>query len=260
MNKNAGLFLLLLPIAYFSSAQIRIDKLELSAKQEYFVKGTDVLVIDTLIMADSSRIILNREKKENIINVKVGIFGRGAKISGHGGDGDNGKPGLNGINQTAPCRVGDDAGSGSNGVRGKNGLNLSLYVGSLIIKGSLIIDLNGGNGGAGGNGGRGGDGGAGTRVCQGGNGGVGGLGGDGANGGNGGNLLMTCTQCPDLHLLQDDRLFIRTYGGFAGTGADGGAGGSAGLGPTIDGKNGSKGLPGINGEAGKRGAVNFEKK
>lgn len=244
--------------ASLANAQIRLDKLEIKAKQEYIIEGSDVLVVDTLIMRDSSRIILNREKRETIINAKVLIANKGAQIIGNGLAGENGKTGANGARQIAPCRVGGHAKEGSSGARGNDGLNLSLYVNQLTISGSLIIDLNGGNGGNGGKGGRGGDGGGGTRVCRGGNGGIGGNGGNGGDGGNAGKLVMRCTQCQNLHVL--DQLFIKNYGGFAGFGANGGAGGLAGLGTNGDGKNGAKGVAGINGVAGKQGVVTFEKK
>ena len=253
MNKWIGIILLIFAAAQ-GFGQIRLDKLEIKARQTYTIEESDVLVVDTLIMRDSSRIVLNKEKSENIINVKVLIVNRGAQIIGNGANGEAGKVGANGVRQNAPCRVGGNAAEGATGGNGTGGLNLSLYVNQLIITGSLTINLNGGNGGTGGRGGRGGDGGGGTRVCRGGNGGAGG------NGGNGGNLDMRCTRCQDLHLIQGHQLIINNYGGFAGVGANGGTGGLAGLGPNQDGKNGEKGLPGANGVAGKQGIIRFEKK
>lgn len=259
MNKWVGILLLTL-VAAQAIGQIRLDRLEIKARQSYIIEESDVLVVDTLIMRDSSRLVLNKNKKENIINVKLLIANHGTRIVGHGANGEAGQAGANGQRQNAPCQVGGIAGEGATGGNGADGLNLSLYVNQLVITGSLFIDLNGGNGAPGGKGGRGGDGGGGTRVCRGGNGGAGGKGGNGGNGGKGGNLNMRCTQCQDLHLLQGHQFIINNYGGFAGVGANGGNGGLAGLGPSQEGRNGKKGLPGANGVAGKQGTVSFEKK
>lgn len=242
-----------------ASAQIRLEKLELSAKQSFKITGSDILVVDTLIMRDSSRIYLNPSIKENIINAKVLIVGKGCTIDGRGQKGNKGNTGQAGTRQSAPCSAGGDGGNGANGTPGKDGINLSLYIGSLKINGSLTIDLNGGDGADGGRGGKGGDGGAGTRVCRGGNGGKGGNGGNGSNGGNGGKMLVSCKACSDLYLLQNHQLFLKNYGGFAGTAGDFGSGGYAGLGPKLDGKNGTRGLPGQNGAAGKLGIISLEK-
>jgi hypothetical protein len=241
------------------SAQIRLDRLELKPRQEYKILGSDILVVDTLIMRDSSRIILNKDKKENIINAKILIVGKGCMIIGRGVNGEAGKQGTPGIRQSAPCRNGGDGMEGSNGSLGTDGLNLSLYANNMKITGSLIIDLNGGDGGRGGNGGKGGDGGSGTRVCRGGNGGKGGDGGKGNNGLNGGSLLINCKACFDLHQIQGEKLIIRNYGGYAGLGGVGGLGGQAGLGPLQDGRNGVRGLQGYDGKAGKLGTIKFEK-
>jgi hypothetical protein len=241
-------------------SQIRLDRLELAPKQEYKIIESDILVVDTLIMRDSSRIILNRDIKENIINAKVMIIGNGCLIFGHGTDGGVGRIGASGISQSAPCRNGGNGINGINGALGGDGLNLSLYTNNLKITGSLIINLNGGNGGNGGRGGKGGDGGSGTRVCKGGNGGNGANGGNGNNGGHGGNLIIDCKLCYDLHQIQGQKLIIKNYGGYAGIAGEGGQGGQAGLGPVQDGRNGSRGLRGANGAAGKTGAIKFEQK
>lgn len=259
MNKWIGIFILSM-CTVEAISQIRLDKLEIKARQTYTIEESDVLVVDTLIMRDSSRIVLNKSKSENIISVKVLIVNHGAEIIGHGTNGSTGQVGAKGARQAAPCRAGGNAGDGATGGSGADGTNLSFYVNRLIVTGSLTIDLNGGNGGTGGIGGRGGDGGGGTRVCRGGNGGNGGNGGKGGNGGNGGNLNLRCVQCQDFYMSQSHQFMINNYGGFAGSGAAGGNGGLAGLGSSQDGKNGKKGMPGTSGEAGKQGAIRFEKK
>jgi hypothetical protein len=253
------LFIVLFALSASVSAQIRLDRLELRYNQEYKIVGSDILVVDTLIMRDSSKIILNRDVKENIINAKVLIAGNGCMIFGRGANGEIGKIGTQGVSQSAPCRNGGDGKEGMNGTIGGDALSLSLYIGTLKINGSLIIDLNGGDGGSGGRGGKGGDGGSGTRVCRGGSGGAGGNGGNGNNGGHGGNLLVSCKMCYDLHQIQGERLITNTYGGYAGNGGEGGNGGQAGLGPRQDGRNGARGVTGIKGKAGKIGIIKFDK-
>jgi hypothetical protein len=258
MIRFVPLFVLLI-LSISLSAQIRLDRLELKPKEEYKIIESDILVVDTLIMRDSSRIILNNKIKENIINVKVLIVGKGCMIIGRGANGEGGKQGTQGVRQNAPCRTGGDGGNGDGGTVGTNGLNLSFYANNIKITGSLIIDLNGGDGGRGGNGGKGGDGGSGTRVCRGGSGGKGGNGGNGNNGGNGGNLLVSCKTCFDLHQIQGEKLIIRNYGGYAGLAGEWGAGGQAGLGPLQDGKNGTRGAHGYKGIAGKPGIIKLGK-
>lgn len=259
MTKILPCSVLLWIMCFPSFSQIRLEKLEISYRQPYKITGSDILVVDTLVMRDSARIYLNPEIENNIINAKVLIAGKGSMIVGRGQNGKRGAVGIAGSNQSAPCRNGEDGLNGGNGEAGKNGLNLSLYVGQLKISGTLIIDVNGGDGGDGGRGGRGGDGGSGTRVCRGGNGGKGGNGGNGSTGGNGGNVLVNCKNCQDLYLLQGHQLIIKNYGGFAGTGGDVGSGGRAGLGTKQDGKNGSRGVAGQQGRAGKTGIVTLEK-
>lgn len=259
MTKILPLCVILWIVCFPAYSQIRLEKLEISYRQSYKIIGSDILVVDTLIMRDSARIYLNPEIENNIINAKVLIAGKGSMIIGRGLNGKKGATGAAGANQNAPCRNGEDALNGRNGEPAKNGLNLSLYVGTLKINGTLIIDVNGGDGGDGGRGGRGGDGGSGTRVCRGGNGGKGGNGGNGSNGGNGGNVLLNCKNCQDLHLLQGHQLFIKNYGGFAGSGGDVGNGGRAGLGSKQDGKNGGRGVAGKQGTAGKTGIITLEK-
>ncbi|MCX8490809.1 MAG: hypothetical protein ORN54_07045 [Cyclobacteriaceae bacterium] len=56
--------------------------LEILSKQEYRIIGSDILVVDTLVMRDSSRIIWNQDVKENIITAKMIVVGNGCVISG----------------------------------------------------------------------------------------------------------------------------------------------------------------------------------
>jgi hypothetical protein len=245
-----SLFLLSFPV----KSQIRLDKLELSSKQVYTLEGSDILVVDTLVLKDSAQIVLNYLKKDNIITAKVLIVGMGCSIIGNGTHGPDGRTGIAGSSVTGPCAVGQDARNGYNGLAGTNGINLSLYFGKVIFNGTLTINLNGGDGGTGGAGGRGGIGGASTKFCASADGGKGGNGGNGANGGKGGNLTIKCVGCPELYRIQDDRLLILVNGGFAGNEGEGGQGGTRGAGKGSS-KNGLNGMPGLAGQKGKRGTV-----
>ena len=64
--------------------QIRLTKLVVQPKQTYEIKEGDILVIDTLVMLDSSRILLNKLKSENFLHLKKLIFGQGCFIDGKG--------------------------------------------------------------------------------------------------------------------------------------------------------------------------------
>lgn len=239
-----------------------MERLMLSAKENYEIKASDIIVVDTLIMRDSSRIILNSSKADNFIHAKVAKIGKGCQIIGKGANGVDGQPGLNGYTAEGPCKNGIPGTNGKPGSSAKNGVNLSLYFNKLTIASRLVIDLSGGNGGDGGKGGIGGGGSPGTRLCQGGDGGKGGDGARGGNGGNGGNLLISCKECPNLRTWLGELLYVRTYGGNAGLGGDGGYGGLAGLvssgNTSEDGQQGEKGKMGESGESGKNGAITFE--
>lgn len=219
------------------------------------MRATDILVVDTLVMEEGSRIVLNQEKAENFIHAKYVVIGSNCLIEGVGKKGESGKPGLDGPNQPAPCKDGGPGFNASAGTGGKTGLTLSMYLGHMVMNGSLIIDLNGGDGGDGGNGGSGGGGGSGTRVCPAGNGGNGGNGGSGGNGGVGGTLNLHCKDCPELHLWLGDKIVVKNFGGFGGQAGDAGFAGKAGLGPMSDGLNGKKGKDGVHGRQGKRGGL-----
>jgi hypothetical protein len=240
-------------------SQIRLTKLVIEHNEKFVIEKSDILVVDTLVMRDSSSIILNLSKKENFIHAKEVVIGSGCLIIGHG---INGKPGISGeagITARAPCRRGLPGSNATEGILGQDGVNLSLYFNNLKINGSVIINLNGGDGGDGGNGGIGGDGGSGARVCVAGDGGKGGNGANGGNGGHGGNLSFNCKNCEDLHLIMGQKLIVKNFGGLGGQGGEGGMGGRAGLGPSGDGKNGLKGFKGAHADHGKDGSVNLSR-
>lgn len=253
---RCGLLTLLFLVSVSTGwTQIRLNKLVLLPKEKYQILASDILVVDTLVMQDSSSIVLNSLKKDNFLHAKISSIGKGCAIIGRGINGISGKSGEQGTTQSSPCRDGTSGKNAAVGERGIDGVNFSLYITTLKINGSLIIDLNGGDGGHGGKGGRGGDGGSGSRVCPAGDGGNGGNGADGGDGGNGGALSISCSQCPDLHLIMGEKLIVTNYGGFGGLGGDGGLGGQAGLGPVRDGKNGQRGAEGTHASQGKTGVV-----
>lgn len=243
-----------------ATAQIRLEKLILSKGEKYSIENTDIIVVDSLIMADSAEIILNHAKRDNFIHAKIAIIGNGCVIKGAGTMGANGTNGTNGEEQSSPCRQGGVGGDGEMGNDGSNGINLFIYSDDIQLNGSLTINLNGGDGGNGGSGGHGGGGGQGTRVCTGGDGGQGGSGSRGGHGAAGGNLTVQCKRCPDYVYWLGSRLFIKNYGGYGGLGGEAGRGGLAGLGPVRDGKNGQRGYRAEEGISGKTGIIIWNKK
>jgi hypothetical protein len=261
--KGAIVFLGVL-MSTFAIGQIRLSKLVLKPKQVYEIKESDILVVDSLIMHDSSKIILNKLKPENFIHAKVAVFYRGAVIEGHGATGIPGRKGKTGNSPMSPCTNGAPGTMGTEGTNGGHGINVSFYFSEIMIHGNVTIDVSGGAAGDGGDGGLGGGGGPGTRLCKGGSGGQGGAGANGGNGGNAGSVSFVCPKIPELRLMLGEKIIVRNYGGDRGVGGTGGAGGYSGLSALqdskMDGKPGRKGAKGSDGFAGKPGSVNFPEK
>lgn len=243
-------------LSFFSHAQIHVSKLVIRANEKFSFDQSDIVVADTLIMEDSSSIVLNRLKKENYLHTKLAIIGKGCSIEGFGVQGKPGRTGISGDSPLGPCRSGTNGRNGTRGLDGTTGVNLFLYLEKITFKGDLAIHLNGGNGGNGGIGGEGGGGGSGTVHCNGGDGGNGGNGGNGANGGNGGLLTIHCPI--NLKTLVDTKIISNNHGGEFGKGGRGGYAGSAGLGPSKkNGKGGVAGSEGVDGIHGKSGSVSI---
>ena len=219
----------------------------------YWIVIPIIIVADTLIMMDNSRLILNAQKAENFLRAKVAIIGKNCKIEGKGQDGLRGKTGKAGSSHTGPCRDGLPAENGSDGQPGDDGVGLYFYVENLKVDGKLVIDLSGGNGGEGGTGGRGGDGNPGTLHCNGGNGTNGGIGGRGGNGGNSGNLLLSTPILGKAQEWMETMIIYDRKGGEGGRGGKGGYPGLKGLGPSNN--NGKEGNPGVSGEPGEQGKI-----
>jgi hypothetical protein len=251
-------FLLLLT-SFPLLAQVHVDKLVIRQGEIYSLAPSDILVSDTLIMMDSSRIRLNGLKRENYIRARIVIVGSNCVIEGRGVHGTPGKNGVEGITPIGPCMNGGNGKGGAPGLHGTSGIDLFLYIDKLKTLGSLVIDLSGGNGGNGGDGGKGGGGSPGTYHCNGGDGGNGGNGGFGGNGGNGGALLLGGEDFQVLRSRIGSGLTLYSKGGTFGYGGVSGHSGAAGLGPNK--KHGKGGVPGQDGKDGKpgnHGSVQFE--
>jgi hypothetical protein len=249
----------LVAIPLFGLGQIRINKLLIKQKEIFEFGLSDIIVADTLVMMDSSKILLNGLKTENYLRAKVAIIGKNCWISGKGINGHDGYNGSKGKTLNGPCQPGGAARNGARGLDGGHGINLFLYLDEIIVNGSLIIDLSGGNAGDGGEGGEGGGGSPGTVHCNGGNGGKGGDGGAGGDGGRGGNLTFVGTDHEAVRMMLGSQIIVNTIGGNRGYGGLPGIGGAPGLGPSKrHGKPGLNGTPGARGRSGDNGVIQFE--
>jgi hypothetical protein len=254
--KRIPLTLMLIGVCSLAHAQIHLSKLVIKKGQAFSFNESDIVVADTLIMEDSSSIVLNRLKKENYLHTKVAIIGKNCSIQGNGIKGNAGRTGKPGGSPLGPCKSGTAGTQGGRGLDGTSGVNLFLYLERMTASEPLLIDLRGGDGGPGGKGGDGGTGTSGTVHCRGGDGGQGGNAGNGANGGNGGSLTIHCPS--GLREMVDKRIRAVYTGGYLGKGGRGGYPGSAGLGPNR--KNGKQGMPGsegFDGGLGKNGSMSI---
>ena len=114
--------LLFVSIAAFG--QIRMSKLEILPGETFTITGTDIIVVDTLIMNDSSSIQLNRDRNVNYIHAKELRAGAGTKIIGAGHRGFYGKDGAKGVTLDGPCLDGTVGRNGTNGSNGQDGMDL----------------------------------------------------------------------------------------------------------------------------------------
>lgn len=229
----------------------------IKAKEVYTLQNSDILVADTLIMMDSSRLVLNKLKPENYLRVRVGRFGKDCVIDAKGVNGKVGRNGVNGETPTGPCLNGSPGKEGTRGLDGTKGINLFLYMDRITIRGQLTIDVSGGDGGKGGSGGNGGGGSPGTTHCKGGNGANGGLAGPGGNGGNAGALQINVPK-PQVFkdLVLAKKIIVKVSGGAAGPSGRGGYHGAAGLGPSKrNGKDGEPGAYNKSGTSGEKGTM-----
>ncbi len=246
-------------LAISANAQVRVSSLVIEKGKTYSLGQSDILVADTIIMKDSSRILLNQLVKDNVIRSKVIIVGNDCWINGTGINGTEGVKGRDGVTPQGPCKDGTNGRNGGRGLDGGQGNRLFLYVTELRVNGKLTINLTGGNGGNGGDGGNGGGGGPGTIHCSGGDGGDAGDGGDGGNGGVGGTLIVECEECPNIRGLFGRDIIVHFGSGNFGYYGLAGYGGAPGLSPTRkSGKSGLNGVDGVNGKTSENGTVKFE--
>ena len=103
-----------------------MEKLVIAAGQSFELAESDILVVDTLIMEDSSKIILNRNKADNFIHAKVINTGNNCSIIGNGEDGVDGEIGLGGYTAVGPCKDGIPGRKGTAGTSASHGVNLYL--------------------------------------------------------------------------------------------------------------------------------------
>ena len=254
-----AIFLFFMCSCLVGQAQIRLGKLVIRPHETFHLDSTDILVADSLIMMDSSRLKLNGLKAENFIRTNVAVFGKHCIIDGRGVHGKKGTDGTAGLTPMGPCRDGVAGRNGLRGLSGGSGINLFLYIDKIHLDGKLIIDLSGGNGGDGGDGGEGGGGSQGTHHCNGGDGGRGGNGGSGGDGGRGGILTIGGRDAVITKALIGNAVIVKNNGGSFGYGGISGAGGRAGLGPDRKhGSPGENGRDGLYGRPGDSGTVLLE--
>jgi hypothetical protein len=240
-------------------AQVRVSTLVIKQNEIYRLSPSDIIVADTLIMMDSSKIILNPLKTENFIRAGVVMIGNNCSIEGKGTNGTRGRNGIAGNTPIGPCKNGSAGRDGARGLDGTPGIKLFLYIDKVNTFGSLTVDLSGGNGGDGGNGGPGGGGSPGTNQCNGGNGGNGGNAGAGGNGGDGGILTLGGKEARDVRKKLGTTLKVFTKAGTFGYGGILGHSGPPGLGPNKRyGKGGLAGQDGHDGRPGTMGTILFE--
>ncbi len=254
MKFFGALFFVLL--CFCAQAQLRYTKLVLQPKEVFSFGASDILVVDTLIMMDSSSLVLNKTKKENYLHAKVMRIGKNCFIDGNGSNGKAGKAGRAGDSSIGPCRSGTNGEDATRGGDGLHGLDLLIYAKDIKITGQLSVLLVGGNGGNGGMGGEGGSAGSGTIHCKGGDGGNGGKGGDGGIGGNGGKLVVHVPI--GFQDMVAPKIKVNVRGGQFGKGGRGGYSGAGGLGPRgKSGRNGLQGSDGNDGSLGNYGVQSF---
>lgn len=241
-------------------AQIKVGTLRIEKGKTFSYGETDILVVDSLIMMDSSRLLLNTLKKENYLHARVLVVGKHCVIEGLGVAGANGRNGKSARPYEGPCRVGDAGTAGTPGLDGLPALHLYLYLHHVHLQGSLRINLSGGRGGRGGDGGNGGDGGQGTVHCQGGDGGRGGDAGHGGDGGTGGSLTITSKDGAITTEWIGKKIVVWNNGGVGGEDGTRGAGGYGGVSPNKkNGTPGPTGREGEHGQAGRRGVITVAK-
>lgn len=268
----------------------------------YDPANNEVTITATLKENPSIQKVQTYQKHFNYVRY-LGLYASSGK-NGDDGNISSGKNGSDGDNYDSQYLDGEsgengkDGDHGYNGEDGRNGRNVNIYIevvnndpNNIILKtetidefghkyiqhigakGTLKVDISGGDGGNGGDGrdgGNGGDGGKGKSDYgsdekkkeegyggHGGNGGYGGWGGNGGYGGNGGdaNIFYTEEAAPYIK-----NIIVYNHGGNggrAGDGGDGGRAGDKGCGGLGCGEDGKKGEDGRDGEKGRNGSSGY---
>jgi len=242
------LIILMIMYSKISSAQTHPSVLEIAKNGVYEMKE-DTLVVDELILRDSSKLVLNKNGKSIFLKARRISVGSACSIIGNGEPGLTGIYGKNADQPKGACSNGLVGEIGMQGKDGEPGKKFILETEQMDITAMLSISLIGGNGGDGGNGGSGSRGSRSTAHCTS-NGGDGGAGATGGNGGNGGSFSLNCQKCSDIIKLTT-RIALINRGGYQGYGGEGGKGGLRGEGASE--QQSKKGLAGKTGANGKRG-------
>lgn len=169
----------------------------------WFQLTGDTFLLDSLVMQDSSVLLLDTRHKSCLIRANYFSIGKNVKIKGNGRDGGDGRDGGEGIQEALDV-------PGKDGNRGTPGINLTMNFSNLELQDVLEISLYGGRGGKGGVGGniikR-----APKNLSETPNQGHGGNGGEG---GNGGDMIISCPY--DLEKIMKDKIVIDSHGGSGG--------------------------------------------
>lgn len=191
-------FLLLTSVVHAQQPSLKVKR------GVWFQLKGDTFLLDSLIMEDSSMLLLDTRYKSCFIRIKYFSIGNNVKIIGNGRDGDNGRDGGEGSLEALDV-------PGKDGNHGTHGINLTLNFSNLELQSALEIYLYGGRGGKGGTGGniikR-----APKNLSETPNQGHGGNGGDG---GNGGEVIVSCPS--DLEKIIKDKIAIDSSGGIGGS-------------------------------------------
>jgi hypothetical protein len=252
-----GCILLLMILPGYHKLMAQMKHLEIQKKTSYELKE-DTVILDELIMHDSSSLILNRTSPTCYIRVNKLKIGKQCWIIGSGVHGTSARPAKDADISEGPCNHGKLGADGKNGFNGERGKNLILEVTQFESNMyPLLLRLNGGNGGDGGSGGSGGNGSKSTIHCDC-HGGNGGNGGNGGEGGVGGTFTFRCAQCPP-NLLASEVIKFNLHGGYSGYGGEGGRGGAIGTGAMQTSKRGTNGKHGERGKNGLEGNFIYNK-
>ena len=111
-----------------------------------FQMTSEQLILDSLVMQDSSTLLLDNRYLTNIIRVNFLSIGKYCMLIGSVKDGENGTAGKNGFERSP----GLDGGKGKTGL---SAVNLVFSFSKLSLPDNFIIKLSGGKGGDGGVGG-----------------------------------------------------------------------------------------------------------